>query len=331
MKKVACLFVEKVYQKNAIFYIKSPLNRDNCLEFFHELKKQFSQYNIDLQTQDLCSLEEAQFILYSDIPKNIKYPEKSNLLLFESELIRPNNWNLKNHKSFKNIFTWNDNFVDNIKYFKFNFTHAGDIPFKNFSEKTKFCTLIAGNKYVSHPLELYSKRIEAINWFEKYHSDQFEFYGMGWNLYTFTIPILSKALNRLKPLRKLFTKKWPQYRGTIENKLEVLQNYKFSICYENAAELPGYITEKIFDSLAAGCVPIYWGAPNIAEFIPQTCYINKTDFKTYEELYDYLSSMTEEQYNSRLAAIKQYLSSSQHQLFEPGYIAKIVVERLKNA
>lgn len=29
-----------------------------------------------------------------------------------------------------------------------------------------------------------------------------------------------------------------------------------------------YVTEKVYDGLVAGCIPVYWGAPNVADFIP---------------------------------------------------------------
>ena len=46
-------------------------------------------------------------------------------------------------------------------------------------------------------------------------------------------------------------------------KHEFLQKYKFNICFENASD-SGYITEKYFHAKAAGCIPIYWGDPNLA-------------------------------------------------------------------
>ncbi len=46
--------------------------------------------------------------------------------------------------------------------------------------------------------------------------------------------------------------------GNIANKIEWLQSYKFNLCFENSS-YPGYLTEKLFDAFAAGCVPIYWG------------------------------------------------------------------------
>jgi len=42
------------------------------------------------------------------------------------------------------------------------------------------------------------------------------------------------------------------------NKAIYLQQYKFNICPENSTS-PGYVTEKLFQSLYSGCIPIYNG------------------------------------------------------------------------
>ena len=42
------------------------------------------------------------------------------------------------------------------------------------------------------------------------------------------------------------------------NKAVYLQQYKFNICPENSIS-PGYVTEKLFESLYSGCIPIYNG------------------------------------------------------------------------
>jgi hypothetical protein len=42
------------------------------------------------------------------------------------------------------------------------------------------------------------------------------------------------------------------------DKGEYLKSYKFNICPENTIS-PGYVTEKLFQALQAGCVPIYSG------------------------------------------------------------------------
>jgi len=48
------------------------------------------------------------------------------------------------------------------------------------------------------------------------------------------------------------------YKRYADNKAVYLQLYKFNICPENSVS-PGYVTEKIFQSLYSGCIPIYNG------------------------------------------------------------------------
>lgn len=51
----------------------------------------------------------------------------------------------------------------------------------------------------------------------------------------------------------------------IENKSDGLAPYRFSVVIENCRE-PGYLSEKLMDCLLCRAIPIYWGAPDVAEF-----------------------------------------------------------------
>ncbi|KZV41167.1 alpha1 family protein [Dorcoceras hygrometricum] len=51
------------------------------------------------------------------------------------------------------------------------------------------------------------------------------------------------------------------------DKVETLRRYKFSLAFENSNE-EDYVTEKFFQSLVAGSVPVVIGAPNIQDFAP---------------------------------------------------------------
>nr|XP_043622801.1 glycoprotein 3-alpha-L-fucosyltransferase A [Erigeron canadensis] len=51
------------------------------------------------------------------------------------------------------------------------------------------------------------------------------------------------------------------------NKVEALKRYKFSLAFENSNE-EDYVTEKFFQSLVAGTVPVVVGTPNIHDFAP---------------------------------------------------------------
>lgn len=49
-----------------------------------------------------------------------------------------------------------------------------------------------------------------------------------------------------------------------DDKIEYLKQFKFNLCPENS-NAEGYVTEKIFDAIKAGCIPIYWGSNNCPE------------------------------------------------------------------
>ncbi len=46
----------------------------------------------------------------------------------------------------------------------------------------------------------------------------------------------------------------------VENKLDFISNYKFTIAFENSS-FPGYTTEKIIEPMLVDSLPIYWGNP----------------------------------------------------------------------
>jgi len=47
---------------------------------------------------------------------------------------------------------------------------------------------------------------------------------------------------------------------------DFLHNYKFMICFENT-KTDYYLTEKLINAYAGGCIPIYWGCPQIKELL----------------------------------------------------------------
>lgn len=49
-----------------------------------------------------------------------------------------------------------------------------------------------------------------------------------------------------------------------DDKIEYLKHYRFNLCPENSNSF-GYVTEKVFEAIMAGCIPIYWGCYNNPE------------------------------------------------------------------
>ncbi|SEW43737.1 glycosyltransferase family 10 domain-containing protein [Chitinophaga arvensicola] len=44
-----------------------------------------------------------------------------------------------------------------------------------------------------------------------------------------------------------------------DSKIDFMHNYQFNICPENTNK-DGYVTEKVFEAIKAGTIPIYWGS-----------------------------------------------------------------------
>ena len=340
MKK-ACLIVNGYLAGNRVF--NANLHRDNAADRFVKLKDFFSTVGFDLSTHDVNHPDESKFIIYSDnMPKvlpNIRDRHKSYIILSESEFIMPENFDTAKHSSFRRVFTWHDQLVDNDRYVKVNFAHAFPQRIEKTDVREGLCVLIAGNKKASPDLskeildlDLYKERERTIRWFEKYHPNGLDLYGVGWDRYCFAGPKIIRALNRVPSLSRMYQsitgQKYSSYRGPVKDKISVMKNYKYSICYENARDIPGYITEKIFDSFFAGCVPIYWGANNIADHIPPKCYIDRRDFRNHRELYCYLTGMSKLELRDYQDSIENFLRSEAARSFQSEGFADTIVSTI---
>jgi len=74
-------------------------------------------------------------------------------------------------------------------------------------------------------------------------------------------------------------------------KLDLIAHYPFTIAFENSIATD-YVTEKFYDPLVAGSVPVYLGAPNVDEYAPgDHCYINVRDHASPRALADYLRAL----------------------------------------
>jgi alpha(1,3/1,4) fucosyltransferase len=125
--------------------------------------------------------------------------------------------------------------------------------------------------------------------------------------------------------------KYPNYKGKIDNKQEVMREYKYAICFENTPCQDGCITEKIFDCFQAGCVPIYYGPKDIKEFgIEDNMIINYRNFNSIDEVLTFMENINEEQYNDYLKNIKLFLKSDKFYKFTDDYFAKNILETIED-
>ena len=179
----------------------------------------------------------------------------------------------------------------------------------------KFLIMINANKRLSNSnCELYSKRLEAVVELSKHNA--IDLYGMGWRSW-------KKNGSYYWPYLKNRRAVLSVYKGPVEDKYETLSNYQFSLCFENMV-MPGYITEKIFDCLFVGTVPVYWGAPDITDYVPANCFIDMRNFDSYSELYEHLISLTDEDVADYRRNIQQYLEGDyQHTFSTSSFVTRV--------
>ena len=65
----------------------------------------------------------------------------------------------------------------------------------------------------------------------------------------------------------LNTLRWPKCGKAKCGKHAVIRGYPFYLAFENSDETD-YVSEKVFHALEAGVLPVYAGAPNVADFLP---------------------------------------------------------------
>jgi len=323
-----------VYLNNVLFGTDPVYNRDDSLLGWRYLKEYCAQKNISVETIDLwnpaVATNEDIYVSFDHKIlarkwlwklKGKKYPKvnlsrfsKKILFQFEPPNVMPEiryvtNLVLQIYDTV--FFSWK---VDNPKISSFLFFQVREGIISDLWDNTdrKFLTIINTNrKVLFRHKELLTERIRAILFFGK--TGEIDLYGHGWESpplfpYWFSKNAITKV-----------------YKGAVDNKHKKLSEYTFALAFENC-ELPGYITEKFFDCLYVGTIPIYLGAPDITGYVPVNCFINMRNFRNYKELSTYLKSLSEKQIQEYKEQGRHFLESEQYKPFTKERFAEVFVE-----
>ncbi len=299
-----------------VFNITTMLNRDDVRRPMYDLKVALERLGYTVkQVKSVRNLVNVEKIVCFAGRPTIElndldhYPYENRILfLWEPESVWPSDYDKSYHEFFSKIYTWQDDLIDNKKYFKFYDPQPRfdvEEQVMPFEQKT-LSVLLTCNKHYAHPSSLSAERMKIVNFFENYQGE-FDFYGFYW----------PAGCSK-------------NYKGTVTSKVECMKHYRFCFCYENNNGFQGYVTgDKILNVFVAGCVPIHWGAPNVEKYIPKNCFIDKRDFASYEELYQFLKGMTQEEYFRYIDNIKQFMVSPQALLFSPENFIDIFLESVE--
>lgn len=142
--------------------------------------------------------------------------------------------------------------------------------------------------------DLYKERLAAILFFS--NRPGFRLFGTGWEKPGGLAPKYVAAAKRAGAV-------------AVDDKLATMANFKFALCFENCS-FPGYVTEKIFDCFFAGCIPVYWGAPDISAFVPTETFVDARQFTNWLDLDRYLRELPASATQRHLAAARDFLASA---------------------
>lgn len=188
---------------------------------------------------------------------------------------------------FGRILTWDEHLLGDERYLRLRYPHAlgpAEPSPRAFHERSLLAN-ISANKTSLHPLELYSARRAVAERFDR-EEPSFELWGPGWE-----------------------TAGLRSWKGCADSKREVYHGVRFALCFENMRDARGYATEKPFDALRWGTVPVYWGDEILTSLLPRESFVDYPALGSPEALLEHLRSWTPERHEAAVAAGRTFLES----------------------
>jgi hypothetical protein len=109
-----------------------------------------------------------------------------------------------------------------------------------------------------------------------------------------------ELFNRLNNYRRvdswgnLFNNVGKPLRGSEQDKINLLSDYKFTVAFENSYH-SGYNTEKIIQPLEAGCIPLYSGGERVSRYFNTGSFLYRQAYDTPEHYIQQIKSINENQ------------------------------------
>jgi hypothetical protein len=206
---------------------------------------------------------------------------------------------------------------------------SGDIfTTTNWNRRGIFLSLIAANKVSSQNDNNYALRRRFAN---DSVANNLEIYGMLWND-SLRVKIYHRAavgfhalrhgtIPNLKSLYGGLHKYYGNYKGAPRDKQVIIRESKFSLVIENSNT---YVSEKLFDALIGGSIPIYYG-PDLSMYGISEEFLVIRHEGTLGELKSRLENIGEKEIFLRLIAIKQFVESV---AFQNEWDAKSVFQQI---
>jgi hypothetical protein len=166
--------------------------------------------------------------------------------------------------------------------------------------------------------QLHDARLEAIMALSG--AGMLALYGSGWDQPSVLPPAWRR---RLADVRL-------PYHGKAADKHQLQSGFRFALCFENVAS-PGYVTEKIIEALVAGAIPVYLGAPDIADHVPADAFIDAGRVASMAQLPEKLKQLGAQDAARMIAAGQRFLDGEAGRMHAyegfADWVAKLALEQ----
>jgi hypothetical protein len=112
----------------------------------------------------------------------------------------------------------------------------------------------------------------------------------------------------------------------VEKKNDALDPYRYHVAIENH-QCPHHWTEKLADTLLGMCLPLYHGAPNVAEYFPEEAVLPINIHNFDESLARIQQAIRDREYERRLPALREARRRVIEQYATFPQLARLITER----
>lgn len=206
------------------------------------------------------------------------------LVLREGRVVRPDQYHKIVLKRYGAIYSCSDISVPGVRFIPYTdgfLPRRGKISRKQSNESHSLC-IVNTNKFSLHPLSNYSFRQKAIA-AAAAAGFAVSVAGAGWSLKFrgYFLQQVKSALDSMirfgpidirqfrKPMSRHITTKI-SIHGFVDDHMSFMKDHDFALVIENDLSR---VTEKIFDAIHAGCIPIYLGPDMTDAELPTNLYV----------------------------------------------------------
>jgi alpha(1,3/1,4) fucosyltransferase len=231
--------------------------------------------NQELKWEIIDNPEHAELILFFDCLDEhlLDLQSKKVLIRQEPKMVLPQIYTSKKLSKFDLIM--NVGKPKNKESKNINWPQRINPPISSLNERNLSKVVLINSNLLSLNIEeMYSLRREVC-----FNYDHIDLYGYGWNsdlksMLRIVVIELRKYVMKPQHIKlrgmKYYFRKQKNYKGSVEDKILTMEKYQISLVIENTLN---YVSEKLFDSFSAGCVPVYVGPDLIKYEIPNNLYV----------------------------------------------------------